>query len=305
MRRFLLVALLILPSAAVGAETDRDCRQCPEMVQLPQGEFMMGSAPGEEEREGVPAASRGVSEPQVRVRINYPLAIGRYEVTRGEFAAFVRATNHVTAPGCQTLGFDGRSVERPGLSWRNPGFAQTDRDPVVCVSWDDARQYAEWLQRTTKKTYRLPTEAEWEYAARAGSAQARYWGDGREGTCRNANVADQTAAITLNWQVSPQAVFGCNDGYAFTAPVGKFLPNAFGLHDMLGNAWEWAGDCWNGSHARATGNSDYRRDGDCARRVVRGGGWSNPPRNIRAASRSAQAIGDRNNLMGFRVARAN
>jgi formylglycine-generating enzyme required for sulfatase activity len=297
--------MLILPVAVANAQGERDCKQCPEMVPLLPGEFMMGSAPGEEEREGVPAASRGVSEPQVRVRITYPLAMGKYEVTRGEFAAFVRATKHVSMPSCQTLGFDGKSVERPGLSWRNPGFPQTDRDPVVCVTWDDARLYADWLQQTTKKAYRLPTEAEWEYAARAGTPLARYWSDGRDGTCRHANVADLTAAQALNWQVTAQAVFNCTDGYAFTAPVGKFQPNVFGLHDMLGNVWEWVGDCWNGSHLRASGNPDFRRDGDCGRRVVRGGGWSNPPRNLRAAARSAEGIGNRNNLLGFRVVRAN
>ncbi|MCW5747465.1 MAG: formylglycine-generating enzyme family protein [Alphaproteobacteria bacterium] len=305
MRLILLIFAMVLLGAPATAQSPRDCPQCPEMVTIPPGTFMMGSPPGEEEREGVPQRYRGRSEPQRRVTIGYAFSMGKYEVTRGEFAAFVKATGYQPGPPCFAVGPEGTAVERDGLSWRDPGFRQTDRDPVVCVNWVDAKVYAEWLQSITGKPYRLPTEAEWEYAARAGSEQARYWGDGRDDTCHYANVADQTAANALNWPPSTDTIFSCADKFVHTAPVGRFKPNAFGLYDMLGNVWEWIGDCWNASYAKATNNPDYRRDGDCTKRVARGGGWSNPPRTIRAATRSADDIGTRNQLLGFRVARTN
>lgn len=303
MRLLLLVLAVTVSTPATAQQGARDCPQCPEMVPLPRGSFMMGAAPDEESREGVSQDFRGFSAPQVRVTIGGAVAIGRYEVTRAEFAAFVQATGHQTGPSCNALDTAGDWGPRQGLSWRNPGFPQTDRHPVVCVNWDDARLYAAWLSRTTGKAYRLPTEAEWEFAARAGSASARYWGDGRDAACRHANVADQTMITRLRFGEKPQ-VFSCTDGHAQTAPVGRFTPNAFGLHDMLGNVWEWVEDCWNTSHAGAPGTGEARRDGDCASRVARGGGWFTNPVLVRSANRYGVEAGDRDSDMGFRVVRA-
>ncbi len=302
MRSLVAAVLLALSSVPAAAQGGRDCPQCPEMVRLPAGAFVMGAAPGEEEREGVPQEFRGRSQPQMRISIGYSVAMGKYEVTRGEFAAFAQATGHQAGSSCWGLGSDGRWGEQQGLSWRNPGFPQTERDPVVCVSWNDAQAYAEWLRRSTGKAYRLPTEAEWEYAARAGSQRARYWGDGRDGACRHANVADLTLADALRFEKKPEHFFLCPDGYVYTAPVGRFIPNAFGLYDMLGNAWEWVGDCWNENYVGAPGTPAYR-DGDCSRRVARGGGWVNDPHNVRAAGRSGVVTGYRYYVLGFRVAR--
>jgi formylglycine-generating enzyme required for sulfatase activity len=247
-----------------AAPGNRDCAQCPEMVRIRPGSFMMGSNPGDQEHEADEA-------PQHRVTISQAFSLGKYEVTRGEFAAFVQASGH------QAQG-----------DWRNAGFAQTDRDPVVNVSWDDARAYAAWLGKTTGKTYRLPTEAEWEYAARAGTTTTRYWGDSRQDACRYANADD--------------AAFGCTDGFRNTAPAGRFQPNAFGLYDMLGNVWEWTADCWVADYNGAPANGEARTGGDCARRTVRGGSWGSSPGDVRSAGRTRGPPGVRH-FGGFRVAR--
>jgi len=254
----------------------RDCVQCPELVRIPPGSFTMGSSAAEQQREGIPKAYGDQELPQHAVTIGYAFRMGKYEVTRGEFAAFMQATGHSIVGSCP---------------WRNPGFGQTDRDPVVCVSWDDARAYVAWLNQTTGKAYRLPSEAEWEYAARARTSTARYWGDGLQDACRYANV-DESA-------------FKCSDGHRTTAPVGKFLPNDFGLHDMLGNVWEWTADCWTGHYFNAPTNGDARSTGDCTRRVLRGGSWTvGPAHHVRAAYRASDVAAGRFVFVGFRVARS-
>jgi formylglycine-generating enzyme required for sulfatase activity len=173
--------------------------------------------------------------------------------------------------------------------WRNPGFEQSYYDPVVCVSWADARAYAAWLSQITGLRYRLPSEAEWEYAARAGTATARYWGDDMAQICTYANVLE----------VGIQ----CADGHLNTAPVGTFRANAFGLFDMLGNVSEWTEDCWFPTHDGAPTDGGARSGSDCAQRVLRGGSWNADPWRVRAATRSGIAPGTRNAEIGFRVVR--
>jgi formylglycine-generating enzyme required for sulfatase activity len=235
------------------------------MVRIPTGSFLMGSPSGEPERydnEG----------PQRPVSIRYAFSMGKYEVTRGEFATFVQATGY-----------------RAAGDWRSPGFSQTDRDPVVNVGFDDAQAYVDWLKRTTGKNYRLPSEAEWEYAARGGTTTARYWGAGYADDCTYANLAELPS--------------GCADGFKKTAPVGRYRPNGLGLYDMLGNVWEWTRDCWNSSYAGAPTDGSAWVVGDCSRRMARGASWDSNPKFARAATRSWQAVGYRGPELGFRVAR--
>lgn len=304
-----VVALILwLAAPALAQQPYRDCPQCPDMISLPPGSYYMGVLPGEEEREGIGAELRGRSDPRRPVRIEYAFSIGRYEVTVEQFAAFIQATGYQTGSSCWGLQPGGRYVEQRGLDWRNPGFPQTVRDPVVCVSWADVRAYIDWLGRITGKAfYRLPSEAEWEYAARAGSAQARYWGDGPDGACQHANVADLSAAARYNFTTTPQNIFMCSDNHPYTAPVGQFRANRFGLHDMLGNAWEWTGDCWGDDLNRAPLNGAYRGSqgypGDCAKRVIRGGSFSFHPKYVRSATRFWGYWGYRHDSVGFRVAR--
>ena len=255
-----------------------DCDHCPEMVVVPAGRFTMGSPSSEEGRfnnEG----------PQHEVAFDSPFAVGVYEVTRGEFARFVSATGRSTGNSCWTFE-DGERKERSGRSWRSPGFSQSDMHPAVCVSWDDAQAYASWLSRETGESYRLLSEAEWEYVARAGTGTARYWGASASGQCRYANGAD--AGSGLDWATD------CDDGYARTSPVGIFDPNGFGLHDVLGNAWEWIEDCWHENYARAPRDGRAwleSNGGECSRRVLRGGSWGSQPEDLRAANRSGDVAG--------------
>ena len=280
-------------------EVFRDCPDCPEMVVIPAGEFQMGSDRNDDE-------ANDFERPRHRVSVGQ-FALGRYEVTRAEYEAFVSATGHSDGRRCRTD--DGRGNWewrwRNGASWRDPRFPQGDDHPVVCVSWEDAQSYVRWLSRKTGERYRLPSEAEWEYAARAGTETRWYWGDSPSGQCGRANGADaflrrkyrRVEGLDFDHAVS------CDDGMAHTAPAGSYDANAFGLFDVLGNVWEWTEDCMNRNYARAPNDGSAWTRGDCGRRVIRGGSWSRASRRLRAAERAFEAAGDRIGHAGFRVSR--
>ena len=197
--------------------------------------------------------------------------------------------------------FNGKKwVRDASSSWENPDISQTDRDPVVCVSWDDANSYVGWFSRKTGKGYRLLSEAEWEYAARAGAATARYWGDAPSEACGFANVHDATSKKRNR---SIWSAHGCDDRYAKTAPVGSFAANRFGLHDVLGNVWEWVEDCWNGTYAAAPTDGSAWTSRNCGRGVIRGGAWRFEPRDVRSAVRRRPRHRRRGGNLGFRIAR--
>ncbi len=267
--------------------------QGPEMVVLPAGGFRMGCVSGRDCEDN--------EMPVHEVRIAQPFALSKYEVTRGEFGRFVaRAGYRTTAErgrGCYV--WDGSEfTEKSSARWDNPGFDQLDTHPVVCVSWDDAVAYVEWLSSETGKRYRLPSEAEWEYAARSGSTTKYHFGDDESQLCWYANHADRS----INFSGSNES---CSDGIgARTAEVGSYQPNSFGLHDMHGNVFEWVQDCWNDSYAGAPSNGSAWTSGDCGRHVLRGGSWLYAPEILRAAFRG-QGVTDnpRGYSFGFRVAR--
>jgi formylglycine-generating enzyme required for sulfatase activity len=269
------------------------------MVVIPPGSFTMGSSPSETSREGVPDKFAAREKPSHGVRVGAPLAVGMFLVTRAEFARFVQATGYSPIGSCEI--YDGSKWNyEVARSWRDPGFPQSDRDPVVCVSWDDARAYVQFLSRETGRFYRLLTEAEWEYAARGGRSTTRWWGDSSADQCRYANGADETAKRRFpDWTVA-----ACRNGYVFTSPVGSFAANPFGLHDMLGNAKQWVEDCWRKDYDRAPADAAVAvTSGDCGGRVRRGGSWSDNPWGLRAATRFDGSSGDRGSNIGFRVAR--
>ena len=271
----------------------RDCPECPEMVVVPAGSYRMGSPSyeqGRQENEG----------PVHEVTIAAPFAIGVYEVTVAEFRRFVDETGYSAYSSCWTYE-DGEVKDRADRGWRNPGFGQSGRHPVTCASWDDAQAYAAWLLQETGEEYRLPSESEWEYAARAGTKTARPWGEGESGQCRHANGGD--ASIKERYSDWEWAVASCRDGHLHTAPVGSFAANGWGLHDMLGNVWEWTEDCWNDSYAGAPSDGSVWEYGNCAVRVLRGGSWFNGPSSLRAANRNRVTAGSRSDDIGFRVAR--
>jgi formylglycine-generating enzyme required for sulfatase activity len=158
---------------------------------------------------------------------------------------------------------------------------------VVCVSWDDAKAYVAWLSEKTKKAFRLATEAEWEYAARGGGQGARPWGNDPNRACDYANVADKS----FKSKYLTTTIHDCDDGFIYTAPVGSKKPNAFGLYDMMGNAWEWNEDCWYANYDGAPKDGSAWTAGDCSQRVSRGGSWGSRPRFVRSALRERSAVG--------------
>ena len=232
----------------------RDCRQCPEMVVVPSGSYRMGSPSSESGRyddEG----------PEHQVTIAHPFAVGVYEVTFGEWDACVNDR------GC-----GGRRPDDEG--WGR------SRRPVINVSWEDAQAYVRWLSGKTGEAYRLLSEAEWEYVARAGTRTMYWWGDtiGRSRANYNRNHGN-------------------------TVDVGSYAPNGFGLYDVHGNVWEWVEDCWNGSYSGAPSDGSAWESVECRRRVLRGGSWYSEPRFLRSASRLRVSAGNRDFHAGFRVAR--
>ncbi len=248
--------------------------QGPEMVILPAGSFRMGClapyAPDGYVPEDCQSVRFSHSLPAHEVRIPQPFGLSKYEVTFGEWDACV------VAGGCN------------GFRPENPGFhrgAVHDRSPVVNVSWDDAQAYVSWLSKEAGQTYRLPSEAEWEYAARAGTAMVFAWGN-EEGQGL-ANCEDAA----------------CGDDWRYTAPAGSFLPNAFGLHDMHGNVREWVEDCWNDSYEGAPSDGSAWLSGDCSQSVTRGGSWYRSSSYMRSAYRLERSADYRSQTIGFRVAR--
>jgi len=264
----------------------------PQMVWIPAGSFRMGDIQG---------GGYDDEKPVHRVSINR-FAMSRTEVTVGEFRRFVNATGYKTeaekGDGCWT--YKNYSwVQVKNANWRNPNFSQDDNHPVVCVSWNDAMAYVEWLNRQTGKQYRLPTEAEWEYAARAGTETARYWGNKPDKACRYANVHDRTSKKENGFWWTPHK---CTDGYAQTAPVGQFKPNNFGLYDMLGNLWEWTGSQYESKYGG--------QERQCAKKVnknsrlsLRGGSWNIDTAWVRSANRIGGRPTLRGDSVGLRVSR--
>ena len=279
----------------------KDCPDCPEMVVIPAGRFVMGAAPGEEESEKLPENLRNRSQPQHGVDVA-SFSAGKFEITRGQYRAFAEATGRSSTDGC-VVWTGGKFEKDLSKDWRNPGYTQDDPHPVACVSWDDAKAYTVWLSQKTGQEYRLLSEAEWEYAARAGTTTRRFWGDDGDQSCGYANGADQTTKAQVpGWKF---LVANCNDRYAYTAPVGSYRANAFGLYDMLGNVWEWTDDCWNENYTNAPTDGSVWTTGNCSLRVVRGGSWFIIPLGLRSAYRNGITTANRFSLSGFRVARTN
>ncbi|NBC15590.1 MAG: SUMF1/EgtB/PvdO family nonheme iron enzyme [Gammaproteobacteria bacterium] len=253
----------------------------PVMVWLPAGTFTLGSPDTE--------AGRNPDEDQTEVRIGEPIALGETEVTVGEYRRFVAAT------GYQTEVAENSTCLRPDdawqqlvpdftLRWDRPGYEVSGRSPVACVTWNDALAYTDWLSEATGKPYRLPTEAEWEYAARAGTTTARFWGQNADAGCRLANTAE------------------CDDTHRFAAPAGAFPPNPFGLRGILGNLGEWTCSDYD-SNYRGGERRCASRPSAAAPRVFRGGSWLDAPALVRAAARDAAPGNLALSNVGFRVLR--
>ena len=277
-------------------------RILPSTVEVPAGHFRMGDAQGNGSPDELP-----VHDVAIRA-----FRMGRHEVTIGEFRRFVRATHHVTDAernlehdGCVgRKAPDGAKWEEgrgwiPGLSWQSPGYPVTENHPVACVSWNDVQAYLGWLNQSSGRRYRLPSEAEWEYAARAGSMTLYPWGDDPDAGCAQANGRDLTP-----WPDGGvwDSRMNCNDGHFAPAPVGSYAANRFGLQEMIGNVSELTQDCRHESYAGAPADGvAWTASSNCSSRVVRGGTFVYGPPGLRSANRTWSEPTYRVWYQGFRV----
>lgn len=293
----------------------------PQLVLVPAGRFLMGSPENEPGR-------YADESPLHPVDLARPFYLGRTEVTVAQYRRFVHATGYQTDGERDSGSFirDPRIVEgrwrlRRAVNWRldHEGRPSDDNNPVVHVSWNDAQAYLRWLSAQTGQRYRLPSEAELEYANRAGSRGLYWWGEGTP-VHRLVNIRgdkDESVANPVTWERTqreyeyalaegdtPLLFEDYTDGVHGLAPVGSFSLNPFGLHDTAGNVWEWAEDCWhdNYENAPADGSAWVEQDG-CESRVVKGGSFYCFPRHMRSANRWARWADFRNMYIGFRVAR--
>jgi len=264
----------------------------PVMVAVPPGRFLMGSPTGEERWVGYD----GEEEPVHEVRIDHVVAIGRSAVTVDAFAAFVAETNHDAGDSAHVPN-SGKWENTPGRDWRKPGFAQTGEHPVTCVNWHDAQAFMAWLNDRLEligrpDAYRLPSEAEWEFACRAGTLTAFSFGDAITADQVNFNDREAYGGAEPTW-VWRQS----------TTPLGQFPANAFGLYDMHGNSWDWCEDAWTPSYAGRPTDGSAERVDNVALRIIRGGSWYSYARHSRSAARHRSDAAERANNVGFRLAR--
>ena len=280
---------------------------------IPAGEFMMGSKLSSEETDKkYPGGNLSYYEdehPRHKVRITRPFYLGIHEVTVGDFKKFVAATGYKTEAekdgeggygwNASTEKFEGRD---PKYTWKNTGFTQANSHPVVNVTWNDAQAFVKWLSQKDHRKYGLPTEAQWEYACRAGTETPFHFGSDPDGLTAVGNVADGTAKAACTKNYSNLVYVDSHDGYVFTSPVGKYHPNAFGLCDMHGNVWEWCADWYDKDYYEDSPVDDPTGPTKGSGRVYRGGGWSSSAGGCRSADRSGNTPGRRYSLLGFRVA---
>jgi formylglycine-generating enzyme required for sulfatase activity len=271
------------------------------LLHIKAGSFLMGS-PGSDKD------AFNQEKPQHEVRIRRDYLLGKYAVTREQFARFVDDEGYQTEAEKDGQGGWGYNAENnklegrnPKYSWRDPGFTQDRRHPVVNVSWNDARAFCRWLSRKTGRACDLPTEAQWEYACRAGMTTRYFTGDDRGSLEGYANVGDQTLKEKRIKSRESYPFFAFTDGYPFTSPVEAFKPNRWGLHDMTGNVWQWCVDWYGKGYYASSDKDDPQGPNSGTARVVRAGSWGQSPRDCRAAFRSGLAPSYRNCDVGFRI----
>ncbi len=272
-----------------------DCHGCPDMVIIPAGTFDFGS----------PSSEQGRSDdegPQVRTRLS-SFAVSRHEITLDQYRQFVEETKHPVADYCYGMNENGSWTPATTITWKSPGFDQDGDHPVVCVTWNDAMAYIDWINsKVDGQPYRLPTESEWEYTARAGTITPYWWGDEQAAFCQWTNGADSIARE--RYQIWDRAGT-CSDGFLYTAPVGHYQkPNAFGVHDMVGNVWEWVADCYQAQLSNVYFSEQQLASTGCEKRAVRGGAWDYSPLYLRTAYRGAWNPSEGFSNFGFRVARS-
>ena len=252
----------------MSAGTFRDTITGMEFVAVKGGCFQMGDTFGDGQSDEKPVHEVCVSD----------FSMGKYEVTNGQYRKFKR--------GHDSGNYEGNSLNG-------------DNQPVINVSWEDAVAYARWLSTQSQRTYRLPTEAEWEYASRGGTTGRNYWGNGKDDACGYANVHDlssKRAFSAFTWENH-----NCDDRNKVAAPSGSYKPNAFGLYDMMGNVWEWCSDWYDGGYYGKSSRDNPQGPTTGSSRVFRGGSWRDDPVDVRASGRGDDAPGGRDDALGFRL----
>jgi formylglycine-generating enzyme required for sulfatase activity len=304
------ICLAIFAGHEAAAETPtkpgsvfKDCPTCPELVVIPPGSFTKGR-----ERNDVAEPVRYEGKPH-KVTIGYSFAVGKTEVTTGQFREFAEATNYVANDVCNIWNGKGLT-QTPNTGWRNPGYGRpaADNEPGGCLSWNDAQAYIKWLSAKTGQKYRLLTESEWEYTARAGnSSDYLYaWGDKAEEACKTANVADLSSKKPPPPTIPrPHPAVNCDDGFPIIAPAGALQPNAFGVYDMTGSLWEWVEDCYVMPYPAntPTDGSAYTGPDGCDRRVSKGASWSAAIDRQVPTFRGRDPVTLTSQIFGFRIAR--
>lgn len=299
-----MICSLSACTSMIAREGTRDCAHCPEMVVIPAGTAILGASATD--------PFRNPDElPERTFTIREPFAVSRYEITRDQYEAFVRATRREIQGNCLSDRTQrGNWVIDAGTTFRDPGFAQQGDHPVACVSWEEAQAYVAWLNTQTRGGYRLLTEVEWEYVARAGGTRnvAYPWGNESAAGCPFANGFDQTTMVKYaGMDTSGYKTFDpmtCTDGWLNTAPVGSLAPNAFDVYDMIGNVAEWVEDCHSPSHeAVSESGAPPSIAGSCSKRIVKGGSWGTLAHNLRTAERIPYAATHRDDSIGIRVAK--
>jgi formylglycine-generating enzyme required for sulfatase activity len=265
----------------------------PRMIELAPGQQLVGNPNG-----------TAAQQPVHQVNL-VGFAISKYEVTRGDFSRFVDATGYQTSAeigsGCNYWLFGWR--KRASKNWRSVGFKQKDDHPVVCVSRTDGEAYAKWVSEETGHQYALPSEAQWEYAARAGADSIDYWTRYDLVACRFANVSDLSRANDHELVIGNDNVFRCADGHVTTSPIGSFIGNDFQVFDMLGNAGEWVADCWHSNYQGAPEDGQPWQEASCDYGTARGGSWYELPAYVTATFRLRIRADQSFNHIGFRVIR--
>lgn len=285
--KLFFISFFVFVASAVWAQNSAKIE--PIMATIPTGQFFMGEQSDESRKDEVP----------VHVVTIKSFKLSKTEITVGQYRQFVLASGYMGGSSCVAYNASNSWAEQP-LNWMSPNVAPGDYNPVVCVNWDDAKAYVSWLAKKTGKKYRLPTEAEWEYAARAGTATKYYFGNDTRTICNYGNLADLTGKGVYGW--AGDGLANCEDLADFTAPVGSYAPNKFGLYDMVGNVWEWTEDCYHDTYNGAPSNGSAWTTGECKYRVLRGGSWDYEPVWARSANRALNEPAYRNTDNGFRIA---
>ncbi len=282
----------------VAPEAIKDCVDCPELTVIAPGKFVMGSPVGEAEPRYAP---QQLSPHEVTIRKAF--ALGRTELTIAQFWAFVVGTGYKKASGgCRYLK-DGAWVVGPNISWNSPGFDVTDSHPVGCLSIEDARAYVAWLSAKTSKVYRLPSEAEWEYAARAGTQTPAFWSGEWADACTYQNGGDESLSKAVAGKMPIKEITPCDDGFSYSAPVASFKPNGWGLYDVSGNVSEWVDDCFSTDVTKLPTDGSAYKMPTCATATQKGGSWAGNPSLLRSGSRLRSTLAVRGIAFGMRVAR--